>query len=252
MLEIPHRLQGDGDREMCMFMKDAADKKKAKALVMEGENKVDGMAKIITLDKLRTDYKRFEQKRELLATYDMFLADDRILPMLCKELGKTFFSRKKQPVAIQVTRPAALKSYVERARDSTYMFVSSGTCISITVGTTAMTKEELTANIMAVAPAAIAHVPKKWKNIQAIAVKTSTSDALPVFSKLPFSEMAIDAARADDEAKAAAAAEETKAEEPKEAAPTKKAAKVTRRLNGGTETTRTTADRSPHTTSAHR
>ena len=45
---------------------------------------VDGMAKIITLDKLRTDYKRFEQKRELLATYDMFLADDRILPMLCK------------------------------------------------------------------------------------------------------------------------------------------------------------------------
>ena len=30
MLDVPHRLQGEGDREMCMFMKDAADKKKAK------------------------------------------------------------------------------------------------------------------------------------------------------------------------------------------------------------------------------
>ena len=44
---------------------------------------------MITLDALRADYARFEQRRDLLASYDLFLADDRILPMLCKVLTLT-------------------------------------------------------------------------------------------------------------------------------------------------------------------
>ncbi len=113
------------------------------------------MAKIISLDKLRTSYARFEQRRELLATYDLFLADDRILPMLCKvgltdvlysriaaqlrpgasqTLGKTFFSRKKQPVPIKMTRRGALHAAIARARASTSMFLPSGTSLAVIVG----------------------------------------------------------------------------------------------------------------------
>ena len=110
---------------------------------------------IISLDRLRTDFKQFEQKRDLLATYDLFLADDRILPMLCKTLGKTFFSRKKQPIPLNLLRKTTLPQRMTQARDSTYMYLSSGVTISVATGTTAMTAEAITENILAVAPTCI-------------------------------------------------------------------------------------------------
>jgi ribosome biogenesis protein UTP30 len=50
---------------------------------------------IIGFRKLRKNYKTFEAKRKLAQSYTMFLADDSIIPMLSKYLGKEFFSRKK-------------------------------------------------------------------------------------------------------------------------------------------------------------
>jgi ribosome biogenesis protein UTP30 len=50
---------------------------------------------IIGFRHLRKNYKTFEAKRKLAQSYSMFLADDSIIPMLSKYLGKEFFSRKK-------------------------------------------------------------------------------------------------------------------------------------------------------------
>lgn len=50
---------------------------------------------VIGLEKLRTKFKQYEAKRQLLNTYDLFIADDRILPLLRKLLGVKFFERKK-------------------------------------------------------------------------------------------------------------------------------------------------------------
>lgn len=50
---------------------------------------------MIGLEKLRTKFKQYEAKRQLLNMYDLFIADDRILPLLRKLLGVKFFERKK-------------------------------------------------------------------------------------------------------------------------------------------------------------
>ena len=47
------------------------------------------MAKIVGLSKLRRKYEAHEAKRQLCATYDLFLADDRILPSLPKLIGES-------------------------------------------------------------------------------------------------------------------------------------------------------------------
>lgn len=48
---------------------------------------VSGVAKIVGLSKLRSKYEAHEAKRKLCSTFDLFLADDRILPSLPKLIG---------------------------------------------------------------------------------------------------------------------------------------------------------------------
>jgi ribosomal protein L1 len=186
-LAVPHPVRGtSGENSVCLFVK-GDDKAWAKELLMEGAGgPLSGVAKIISLEKLRTNYARFEQRRELLATYDMFMCDDRILPMMTQALGKTFLSRKKQPIAVKVSRKEALPMQIAKLRDCTYMFVSAGTCVSVCIGTTAMSRKHLLENLSTLVPMVVEKLPRKWKNVQAISVKTASSIALPVLNKLPF------------------------------------------------------------------
>jgi len=47
------------------------------------------------VSKLRQKYKPYEAKRQLCFSYDFFLADERVLPLLPPLLGKVFFDKKK-------------------------------------------------------------------------------------------------------------------------------------------------------------
>lgn len=84
---IPHPLYHAQDAEICLFVKDhkgeghKAGKARAKAQASAG------ITKVIGLSKLRTKYESHESKRELCKSYDIFLADDRILPSLPKAIG---------------------------------------------------------------------------------------------------------------------------------------------------------------------
>ena len=53
------------------------------------------LAQVIGLSKLRTNYREYDAKRKLCDSYDLFLADLRILPYLPRLLGKKFFEKKK-------------------------------------------------------------------------------------------------------------------------------------------------------------
>ena len=53
---------------------------------------------------------------------------------------------------------------------------------SIKVGSTDMKADEIIENVMTALPHIIDHVPKKWKNVQSINLKTSNSIALPIFN----------------------------------------------------------------------
>lgn len=81
----------------------------------------------------------------LLKENGLFLADDRVIPLLPKLLGKAFFNAKKyvrsspttalsltwdstrQPIPVCLTRKD-LKGELERAVSSTYFHQNQGTC----------------------------------------------------------------------------------------------------------------------------
>ena len=67
--------------------------KEAKQRIKSMSN--SGVAKVIGISKLKANYFTFEAKRKLCDQYDIFLADDRIIPSLPKLIGKTFFKKKK-------------------------------------------------------------------------------------------------------------------------------------------------------------
>ena len=51
--------------------------------------------KVISVGTLRAEYGRFEDRRQLCNSYDLFLADERILSRLPRLLGQKFFKTKK-------------------------------------------------------------------------------------------------------------------------------------------------------------
>lgn len=61
-------------------------------------------------------------------------------------------------------------------------FVSTS---AVKVGLTSQSAAEITANIEAAMPHIIEKIPRKWKNIQSINLKTNDSTALPIFNSLP-------------------------------------------------------------------
>lgn len=82
-------------------------------------------SQVIGVSKLRAKFKPYEAKRLLLKSYDLFLADDRVLPVLPSLLGKKFFEKKKQPVPIDLSK-GDLRAEVESARRASYLFVAKG------------------------------------------------------------------------------------------------------------------------------
>ncbi|KAL6760405.1 ribosomal protein L1p/L10e family-domain-containing protein [Haematococcus lacustris] len=184
-LPLPHPFVSAEGAEICLFVKDHAGEghKSAKLMLAKLEKK-GGVTKVIGLSKLRTKYESFESKRELCKLYDLFLADERVLPSLPKLIGKSFFKKKKQPIPIKVTA-ADFPAQVQKACSATYMFSHAGTCINIKVALSSQSTAHIVENIHAVLVKAVEHVPKKWSNVQAVFLKTADSVALPLFQCLP-------------------------------------------------------------------
>lgn len=173
---------GLDDVEVCLIVKDEA-KHWVQDLIQKFPSHLSYIKKVLTLKSLRTKNPQYADRRELVKRYDLFLADDRILPMLGKALGKSFFKEKKQPVPIKVTRKEALPFVVKKCLRGTFMWVSAGTCLTIKAGTTAMPMQNLADNIEAIVKNAALKIPRKWANIASISIKTSDSIALPFYNK---------------------------------------------------------------------
>ncbi|GIL92896.1 hypothetical protein Vretimale_14809 [Volvox reticuliferus] len=185
-LPLPHPLYTPEGQEICLFVKDTRDGqggKEIKKQLAKFEKK-GGVAKVIGTTKLRTKYESYEAKRKLCKSYDLFLADDRILPSLPKLIGKSFFKKKKQPIPIDL-RKGNWAAEVKKACARTYMFKHSGTCINIKVGRSSFAPAHVEENLVAALCGAVQHIPKKWACIQGVFLKTANSVALPLFQTLP-------------------------------------------------------------------
>ncbi|GET02017.1 ribosomal protein L1 [Rhizophagus clarus] len=148
-------------------------------------HKVKCIQKVIGVSKLRKKYIPYEAKRKLCDSYDLFLADERVLPLLPKMLGKYFFGKKKQPIPVNISKETNFKKEILKACHCTFMHYSSGVCLSIKIGTTGMTSGQLLENLEMAIPVIIDKIPRKWKNIQSLYIKTPESTSLPIYNRLP-------------------------------------------------------------------
>jgi ribosome biogenesis protein UTP30 len=116
--------------EVCLIVKEES-KPWCKEMIERFPEEMGCIKKVLGLQSLRTKHARYEQRRALLHKYNIFMADDRILPMLSKALGSDFYKAKKLPIPITLTRKEALPFTVQRALNATYFSISKGTCITI-------------------------------------------------------------------------------------------------------------------------
>jgi ribosome biogenesis protein UTP30 len=189
-LLIPHpfrKTSKDEDLEepeVCLIVKDEA-KPWVQEMITNFPEHMSCIKKVLTLDSLRKKHAQYQQRRSLLARFNLFMADDRILPMLTSALGKDFFVAKKQPIPVRLTRKEALPFTIKNALQSTFFSFSRGTCVTIIVGKTDMEATKLRANILSCVSQAVAKIPKQWNNLLSLSIKTPDSVSLPFYNKTP-------------------------------------------------------------------
>lgn len=190
-LPIPHpfREAQSEDLSVCLITKDP--QRQYKDLV--NPLQLSSITKIMGLSKLRDKFKPFEAKRNLCGSFDLFLADSSVIPMLPKLLGKTFFDKKKQPAPVNMRRaaPDELRNELKEAIESTYYHQTSGSNASIFVGHVSQSDVHIAANIEAVVKLLGKKLPGGLKNIRSVMVKTADSVALPVYARAASAETAV-------------------------------------------------------------
>ncbi len=186
-IQVSHPLQKcDKDSvDLCVFVKD-----KAEAEKWLDERNVKTVKKVISLKELRTGFQTFQQRRDLAASYDVFLADDRIINMLPKTLGRVFMNTNKRPLPLRLAQKGNitgdLGARIRRSVESAYLSLSGGSNYTMRAARWRWKDEnQIVENIMDCIAAGVQKCPGKWKNIQALHIKTGKSVALPVYTSLP-------------------------------------------------------------------
>jgi len=176
---LPHTY--NSGRDVCLISKDPGKEVKQKLM----EHGVTSISKVISLTKLRKEYKTFALKRQLAASYDIFLCDDRIYHFVTKTLSKEFYKKKKEPLPIRLTYQD-WKSEISKSLNCTLLRLGRGPCSTVKVGNiTLQSEKELTENAIHLMKVIGRRIPGEWKNIKCIHLKTSTSVALPVYQSSP-------------------------------------------------------------------
>lgn len=183
-LPLPHPIYDSQNAEVCLFVKDHKGEGHKAAKLRVKQQKVAGVAKVIGVSKLKGKYEPFEAKRQLCNSYDLFVADDRVVPSLPKLIGKSFFKKKKVPIPVNL-QTKDWSSQIQKALGGTYFHRNGGNCLSVRVAKNSMSSEDCTDNIVAVVEGAVEHISKKWSNVQALHLKSVNSVALPVYQTLP-------------------------------------------------------------------
>ncbi|KAM1429907.1 hypothetical protein ACFX2I_046045 [Malus domestica] len=171
--------------ELCLIYDDGPKSNLTKDFI-EKKIKAENItvSKILKLSKLKSDYVPFEAKRKLMYSYDMFLADKRIVPLLPKFLGKHFFKKKKIPVPVDLEHKN-WKEQVDKICGSALLYLSTGTCSVVRVAKVSMSVDEIVANVVAAIDGIVEIVPKNWGGVRSFHLKLLESLALPVYQAVP-------------------------------------------------------------------
>ena len=182
---LPHPPAGaleDGGG-ICVIVKDPEEA--ARGVVQEAG--IGAIGEVIGVSRLRSNYFPYEAKRQLCASYAIFMADDRVIPLLPNLLGKAFFKKKKQPIPLSLKAGGAdrWKREVKQALCAAYLHIREDTCFTLKVARMGMPTGDAVENVLAGIEGAVSCVPGQWGNVQALYLRCTDSVSLPLFKSLP-------------------------------------------------------------------
>jgi len=137
---------------------------------------------VLGIETLRNKFSRYEARRKLLQSYDLFLCDESLSLVLRKFLGKNFFKSKKYPIPIKMS--SNLCENVAKARDATYLYISQGSTLNVRIAHSSMDDKNICENIFLSLDKIVDKIPGKWKNIKSLGLKTKNSMCLPFYNNI--------------------------------------------------------------------
>lgn len=169
----------DDEASVCLLVKDP--QREYKELLQE--KNIRSVNRVVGVEKLKGKFRPFDARRQLVRDHDLFLADERIVPMLPKLCGSVFYKDRKFPVPVDLVNKKQLADSIASAIASTYFLQNKGSCVSIKIGFLQRhAPEQLVENLAKALPAVVNKLQGKWGNVQNIEVKTGRSAALPIWS----------------------------------------------------------------------
>lgn len=145
---------------VCIFVKDPRSAFKELPFYSQFPFKL----KVIDVKKLKEKYSRFQERRNLLKDYDIFLCDQKIYMMLKKLLGKPFYVHKKYPVALKLnySEPEEIKNLiVSHVEKSTKFYMTHGPNYTVKFARVIQENKEILENLMEALVNTLPHV-LKW------------------------------------------------------------------------------------------
>ncbi|XP_067407178.1 ribosomal L1 domain-containing protein 1 [Emydura macquarii macquarii] len=184
-IPLPHGIRPETS-EVCLFTKDepelSAEQTENLYKKLLIQNGITSISQIISYKTLKNEYKPFEAKRRLLNRFDLFLADDRIRRLLPSHIGKHFYQSKKAPLSVNLKAKNLAKELSKHIQGTILPVTNKGCCYTARIGHTGMKADELLENITVAVEVISNKLPKNWKNIKVLHLKTLNSVALPIFN----------------------------------------------------------------------
>ena len=109
--------------------------------------------------------------RKLINSFDFFLADTKLMPVVGKVLGQLLGPRGKMPTPVPFNAP--IDSFLTRFRASVRVRVKNSLSMSCKIGDESMDDADLAANAHAVLSAVEKKLPNGDKNIRKVLIKTT-------------------------------------------------------------------------------
>jgi large subunit ribosomal protein L1 len=127
--------------------------------------------KVMDNDELNRLAANKRESRKLINSFDFFLADTKLMPIVGKVLGQVLGPRGKMPTPVPFNAP--IDSFLERFRTSVRVKVKNSLSASCKIGDESMEDHDLALNANAVINAVEKKLPNGDKNIRKILIKTT-------------------------------------------------------------------------------
>ena len=127
--------------------------------------------RVIDNDELTRLAANKRESRKLINSFDFFLADTKLMPVVGKVLGQLLGPRGKMPTPVPFNAP--IDSFLERFRTSVRVKVKNSLSMACKIGDESMEDTELASNAHAVLSGVEKKLPNGDKNIRKVLIKTT-------------------------------------------------------------------------------